>query len=386
MPTDAVSFARGRRDTREVTISPGDVVIPAELLPRDGRFGSGPSRIRKEQVEALTSSTALGTSHRKDPVVNLVARVRDGLAELFRIPDEWTVVVGNGGASAFWDVATFGLIRQRSQHLVFGEFSQKFADIAAVCPHLAEPVISASPAGTVPPLVIDRNVDAVCLTHNETSTGACAEIAHEPTDALVLVDATSAAGALPFDHRDADVYYFSPQKAFGADGGTWFALCSPRAVERAIELRSRWAPRSLDLATAIDASTKNQTYNTPAIATFVLMESQLRWMLGNGGLDWCTRRVRESADHLYAWADASSFAAPFVANQRHRSPVVATIDLEGIDASDVNAALRRNGIVDTDAYRNLGRNQIRVGLFPSVDPEDVRRLTASIDHVVERLS
>ena len=369
-----------------MAIPPGDIVIPAELLPRDGRFGSGPSRVRRQQIEDLATSQALGTSHRKDPVVNLVAGVRDGLAALFRLPAEWTVVVGNGGASSFWDVASFGLIRERSQHLVFGEFSQKFADIVAACPHLADPVIAASPAGTVPTLEIEGRVDAVCLTHNETSTGARAELAHEPTEALVIVDATSAAGALPFDHRDADVYYFSPQKAFGADGGTWFALCSPRAIDRAHELRSRWAPKSLDLMTAIDASRKNQTYNTPAIATFVLMESQVRWMLDNGGLDWCARRVQESADHLYAWAEASSFAEPFIAERRHRSPVVATIDLEGIDAGDVNAALRSNGIVDTDAYRNLGRNQIRVGLFPSVEPEDVRRLTASIDHVVERLS
>jgi phosphoserine aminotransferase len=381
-----VSFAVDRRDTHVMAIPPGDIVIPAELLPADGRFGSGPSRIRRQQIEDLASSQALGTSHRKDPVVNLIAGVRNGLAALFKLPTDWTVVVGNGGASSFWDVASFGLIRERSQHLVFGEFSQKFADIVAACPHLANPVVTASPAGTVPSLEIDGRVDAVCLTHNETSTGARAELAHEPTETLVVVDATSAAGALPFDHRDADVYYFSPQKAFGADGGTWFALCSPRAVDRAQELRSRWAPKSLDLATAIDASRKNQTYNTPAIATFVLMNSQLHWMLDNGGLDWCAGRVQESADHLYAWAEASSFAEPFVAEPRHRSPVVATIDLDGIDAGDVNAALRRNGIVDTDAYRNLGRNQIRVGLFPSVDPEDVRRLTASIDYVVERLA
>jgi phosphoserine aminotransferase len=369
-----------------MAISPGDIVIPAELLPRDGRFGSGPSRIRSRQIEDLVSSPILGTSHRKDPVVNLIAQVRHGLVSLFGLPADWTVVVGNGGASTFWDVAMFGLIRERSQHLVFGEFSQKFADIVAACPHLADPVIAASPAGTVPTLRIDDRVDTVCLTHNETSTGARADLAHEPTEALVLVDGTSAAGALPFDYRDADVYYFSPQKAFGADGGTWFALCSPRAVDRAHEMRTRWTPKSLDFITAIESSRKNQTYNTPAIATFVLIDSQVRWMLDNGGLEWCIRRVQESADHLYAWAEASSFATPFVAEQRHRSPVVATIDLEGIDASDVNSALRSNGIVDTDAYRNLGRNQIRVGLFPSVDPDDVRRLTASIDYVVERLS
>ncbi len=334
----------------------------------------------------LASSRALGTSHRKDPVVALVANVREQLATLFALPPGWTVVVGNGGASTFWDVASFGLLLRHSQHLVFGEFSQKFADIVTACPHLDDPVISNAPAGDVPSLVIDDAVDTVCLTHNETSTGACASLTHGPTDALVVVDATSAAGALPFDPRDADVYYFSPQKAFGADGGTWFALCSPRALERNAMLRQRWSPKSLDLGLAIESSKKNQTYNTPAIATFVLMQSQLRWMLDNGGLPWCIERVNRSAQHVYAWAEASDFASPFVTNVAHRSPVVATIDLDGVDANALNTVLRTNGIVDTDAYRNLGRNQIRIGLFPSVESEDVQRLTAAIDYIVERLA
>lgn len=365
-----------------------EIVIPAELLPGDGRFGSGPSRIRPQQVADLTQSAAalLGTSHRKDPVLALVGSVRERLAALFSLPPEWTVVVGNGGASTFWDVASFGLIHRRSQHLVFGEFSQKFADIVSACPHLDDPIVVSAESGTVPEFVESTEVDTVCLTHNETSTGARADLAHRDSPALFLVDGTSAAGALPFSHRDADVYYFSPQKALGADGGTWFALCSPRAVERNDELRTRWTPKSLDLAVAIGASKKNQTYNTPAIATLVLVNSQLGWMLDNGGLDWCVNRVRESADHLYRWAEASPFAAPFVADPRHRSPVVATIDLQGISCDELNATLRRNGILDTDAYRSLGRNQIRVGLFPSVEPTDVQQLTKAIDYVAERLS
>jgi len=369
-----------------MAISPDAIVIPADLLPRDGRFGSGPSRIRPQQIADLAASPALGTSHRKDPVVAVVASVRAQLTELFRLPNDWVVVTGNGGASTFWDVAAFGLIKAHSQHLVFGEFSQKFADIVTECPHLDSPVVTTAPVGSVPALVIDSRVDTVCLTHNETSTGARADLAHEATDALVLVDATSGAGALPFDHRDVDVYYFSPQKAFGADGGTWFALCSPKALERNRELQSRWVPKSLNLATAIESSKKNQTYNTPAIATFVLMHSQLSWMLDNGGLAWCADRVDHSAGHLYAWAEASSFATPFITDAHHRSPVVATIDLDGVDANVLNAVLRRHGVVDTDAYRNLGRNQIRIGLFPSVDIDDVKRLTASIDYVVERIS
>lgn len=364
-----------------------DIDIPTDLLPGDGRFGSGPSRIRDEQATDLkkAATTVLGTSHRKDPVMSLVGSVRERLATLFSLPSDWTVVLGNGGASTFWDVATFGLIRSRSQHLVFGEFSQKFADIVSACPHLEAPVVISSAAGSVPDFVQSAEVDTVCLTHNETSTGARADIAHDPSSSLVVVDATSAAGALPFSPRDADVYYFSPQKAFGADGGTWFALCSPRAIDRNAELHDRWTPPSLDLATAIDSSRKNQTYNTPAIATLVLMNSQLGWMLDQGGLDWCVSRVQESADIVYRWAESSTFASPFVENPRHRSPVVATIDLQGVSCDELNAVLRRNGIVDTESYRKLGRNQIRIGLFPSVEPSDVHKLTKAIDYVVERL-
>jgi len=381
-----VSFERWRRDNQQVANSPEAIVIPPSVLPRDGRFGSGPSRIRPQQMDDLAASSLLGTSHRKDPVVNLVAAIREQLAALFALPADWTVALGNGGASFFWDIASFGLIHSRSQHLVFGEFSQKFADIVTACPHLDSPVISAAPAGDVPQLLIDDAVDTVCLTHNETSTGACASLAHSPTDALIIVDATSAAGAMPFNPGDADVYYFSPQKSFGSDGGTWFALCSPRALERNAALHTRWTPKSLDLAVAIESSKKNQTYNTPALATLVLMHSQLGWMLDNGGLTWCVERASQSANHVYSWAEASRFASPFVTASHHRSPVVATIDLTGVDATALNAVLRKNGIVDTDAYRNLGRNQIRIGLFPSVEPDDVRLLTASIDYVVERLA
>lgn len=365
-----------------------DIQIPAELLPGDGRFGSGPSRIRRQQAADLTSAaeSVLGTSHRKDPVLSLVGSVRERLTTLFSLPTDWTVVLGNGGASTFWDVATFGLIRERSQHLVFGEFSQKFADIVTACPHLESPVVISAAAGSVPEFVSSDAVDTVCLTHNETSTGARADLTHDQSRALFVVDATSAAGALPFSHHDADVYYFSPQKAFGADGGTWFALCSPRAIDRNAELCDRWTPPSLDLTTAIDSSRKNQTYNTPAISTLVLMNSQLGWMLDQGGLEWCVSRVQQSADIVYRWAESSAYAAPFVDNPRHRSPVVATIDLIGVSCDELNTVLRKNGIVDTESYRKLGRNQIRVGLFPSVEPSDVQKLTKAIDYVVERLT
>ena len=316
----------------------------------------------------------------------LVGSVRERLTALFSLPNDWTVVLGNGGASTFWDVATFGLILERSQHLVFGEFSQKLADIVAACPHLESPVVVSSTVGSVPEFVEADGVDTVCLTHNETSTGARADLTHDPSGALFVVDATSAAGALPFSHHDADVYYFSPQKAFGADGGTWFALCSPRAIERNAVLRSRWTPPSLDLATAIDSSRKNQTYNTPAIATLVLMNSQLGWMIDQGGLGWCVARVQESAEIVYRWAESSTYASPFVEDPRHRSPVVTTIDLNGVSCDELNTVLRRNSIVDTESYRKLGRNQIRIGLFPSVKPSDVRKLTNAIDYVVERLT
>jgi phosphoserine aminotransferase len=374
-----------------VTKSPAtDIVIPHDLLPADGRFGCGPSKVRDAQLDALADEgrRLMGTSHRQAPVKKLVGSVRAGLRELFSLPDGWEVVLGNGGAAVFWDVATFGLIERRSEHLVFGEFSQKFADAAKAAPHLADPVVVASEPGRHPqPVAAD--VDAFCLTHNETSTG----VAMRPVrpsgagDALVLVDATSAAGGLAWSPSEVDAYYFAPQKSFASDGGLWIACCSPRAVERIenIAASGRWTPASLDLKIALDNSRADQTYNTPAIATIFLLEQQVRWMLERGGLAWCTARTAESSGIIYDWAEKSPYASPFVADVAQRSHVVATIDLDGVSASDVSAVLRRNGIVDTDGYRKLGRNQLRIGLFPAVEPSDAHALVACIDHVVGKL-
>jgi len=362
--------------------------IPPGLLPRDGRFGSGPSRIRREQLDELASSPLLGTSHRQAPVRSLVAEIRAGLMALFGAPDGWEVLLGNGGATAFWDAALFGLVERRSAHLVFGEFSSKFAEAAAAAPHLDDPHVVAGEPGTVPAMQ-PTTADAICLTHNETSTGAALDLsaARSAGDGLVLVDATSAAGAMPVPLDQVDVYYFSPQKALGADGGLWFALCSPRAVGRIGSLgRGRWSPAFLDLGAALDNSRLDQTLNTPAISTLVLIGSQLRWMLEHGGLEWTAARSAESSSMVYRWAERSGWASPFVRDPRHRSPVVATVDLEGVDAAAVCAALRANGIVDTEPYRKLGRNQVRIGTFPSVDPDDVGRLLTCIDWVVERLA
>ena len=374
-----------------MTKSPAtDIVIPREMLPSDGRFGCGPSKVRDAQIDALAGEgrRLMGTSHRQAPVKKLVGSVRAGLRELFSLPDGWEVVLGNGGSTVFWDVATFGLIERRSEHLVFGEFSQRFADAAKAAPHLADPVVVASEPGRHPqPVAAD--VDAFCLTHNETSTGVAMRLARPSGagDALVLVDATSAAGGLAWSPSEVDTYYFAPQKSFASDGGLWFACCSPRAVERIenIAASGRWTPASLDLKIALDNSRADQTYNTPAIATIFLLERQVRWMLERGGLAWCTARTAESSGIIYDWAEKSPFASPFVTDVAQRSHVVATIDLDGVSASDVNAVLRRNGIVDTDGYRKLGRNQLRVGLFPAVEPSDVRALVTCIDHVVERL-
>ena len=375
--------------------SPADVVIPAHLLPADGRFGCGPSKIRPEQALALAKANShlLGSSHRQAPVKRLVRSVRDGLNDLFGLPRDWEIVLGNGGATVFWDIATFGLVRERSEHYVFGEFSSKFADACAAAPHLADPVVVRSEPGTHPAIRSDapatgHEVDVVALTHNETSTGVMMHLRRPEGDALVVVDATSGAGGLPWVPDEVDVYYFSPQKCFASDGGLWLAACSPAAQERIREIgnSSRWRPASLDLLVALDNSLANQTYNTPAIGTLVLLNEQVQWMLANGGLDWCVERCRTSAQHLYGWAEASSFASPFVVDPMQRSTVVGTIDLEGVRADDVNTALRANGIVDTDGYRKLGRNQIRVGMFPAVDPADVQALTACIDHVVEALA
>ena len=370
------------------------ITIPADLLPADGRFGCGPSKVRDEQVQALVAaqSTILGTSHRKPAVKHLVGGVRAKLTDLFQLPDGWEIVLGNGGSTVFWDVATFGLVRERSQHLVFGEFSSKFAEACATAPHLGTPTIIATEPGTHGTAVAEEGVDVYALTHNETSTGVSMRLARPAgttaETALVVVDATSAAGGIVWDPADVDTYYFAPQKCFASDGGLWIAACSPAAVARIEEIGAsdRWRPASLDLAVALDNSTQNQTYNTPALATLVMLDAQLDWMLGNGGLSWAAERSATSAATLYGWAEARDWATPFVTDPDDRSNVVGTIDLDdGIDANRVCDILRANGIVDTDSYRKLGRNQLRIGMFPAIDPADVEALTTCIDHVVDRL-
>jgi len=378
-----------------VSADPATITIPTDLLPSDGRFGCGPSKVRPEQVDAVVAarSNVLGTSHRQPAVKDLVGSVRAGLTELFSLPDGWQVVLGNGGSTVFWDVATFGLIRDRSQHLVFGEFSSKFADAASAAPHLDEPTVISSETGSHPEATAEDGVDLYALTHNETSTGVAMNL-RRPTGttadtALVAVDATSAAGGVRWDPAEVDVYYFAPQKCFASDGGLWLAACSPAAIDRINEIGSseRWRPASLDLQIALDNSTKNQTYNTPAVATLVMLDAQLRWMNAGGGLDFAAGRSDASAETLYAWAEASEFATPFVTDPEQRSHVVGTIDLiDSVAAADVNTALRANGILDTDSYRKLGRNQLRIGMFPAIEPSDVAALTACIDHVVATLA
>ena len=369
------------------------LVIPPQIKPADGRFGSGPSKIRAAQLEALSSSGPryLGTSHRQAPVRSLVGRVRSGLAELFRLPDGYQVVLGNGGTNAFWDIAAFGLIRQRSQHFAFGEFSSKFAQVAGRAPWLSEPAVIRSEPGTHPEPVPDPGADVCALTHNETSTGVAMPIRRIPgadPDALVLVDATSGAGGLDVDPAEFDVYYFAPQKSFASDGGLWLALMSPGALDRVAEIASsgRYVPDFLSLPLAIDNSAKDQTLNTPAVATLFLLAEQIQWMLAQGGLPWTTQRCVTSATHLYGWAEKTSYTTPFVADPAQRSAVVGTIDFSAdVDAAAVAATLRANGIVDTEPYRKLGRNQLRIGMYPAVDPADVEALTTCIDYVVERL-
>ena len=375
-----------------MTVDPKSIIIPSDLLPSDGRFGCGPSKVRAEQVLALAkaNSNLMGTSHRQPPVRQLVGSIREGLMDLFGLPADWEILLGNGGATAFWDAATFGLIRDRSQHAVFGEFSSKFAEAAAAAPHLGEPVVTRCDPGSHPTIDTTADgIDTVALTHNETSTGVAMHLRRPAGGALVVVDATSAAGGLAWVPDDVDAYYFSPQKCFAGDGGLWLAACSPAAVERIREIGAgdRWRPASLDLAIALENSVANQTYNTPALGTLILLNEQIRWMLGNGGLDWCVERTRTSAATLYSWADASTFASPFVSVAAERSSVVGTIDLaDSVPANDVNAALRTNRIVDTESYRKLGRNQLRVGMFPAVEPDDIARLTACIDYVVGELA
>ncbi|QZT62082.1 phosphoserine transaminase [Mycolicibacterium austroafricanum] len=365
--------------------------IPADLKPADGRFGCGPSKVRPEQLKALAGSGDLfGTSHRQAPVKNLVGRVRYGLRQLFALPDGYEVILGNGGSTAFWDAAAFGLVDKRSLHLTYGEFSAKFASAVAKNPFVGDPIIVKADAGSAPKPQSDPSVDVIAWAHNETSTGVAVPVVRPEGsgDALVVIDATSAAGGLPVDIAEADAYYFAPQKNFAGDGGLWLAILSPAALARvdAIAAAGRWVPEFLSLPIAIENSLKNQTYNTPAIATLILLAEQIDWLLGNGGLDWATKRTAESSSRLYSWAEAASFATPFVADPALRSQVVGTVDFsDSVDAGAVASILRANGVVDTEPYRKLGRNQLRVGMFPAVEPDDVSALTACVDWVVERL-
>ncbi len=368
--------------------------IPAGLLPADGRFGAGPSKIQTSHLDALaaTGTRLMGTSHRQPPVRDLVGRVTGGLATLFSLPEGYEVVLGNGGATAFWDIATYGLIRERSQHLSFGEFSAKFAAAAAAAPWLADPSVISAPPGSRPEPVAEDGVDVHAWAHNETSTAVMAPVVRpagtRAEDALVVVDATSGAGGLPVDLREVDVYYFAPQKSFASDGGLWLAIMSPAALDRAAEVAAsgRHVPAFFDLPTAIDNSRKNQTYNTPAIATLFLMAEQLDWMNANGGLAGMVARTTASSDALYGWAERTSYTFPYVSDPAARSLVIGTIDFEEtVDAARVAAVLRANGVVDTEPYRKLGRNQLRIAMYPAIEPSDVEALTACIDHVVERL-
>ncbi|MDQ1245937.1 MAG: phosphoserine aminotransferase [Actinomycetota bacterium] len=369
------------------------LTLPADLKPSDGRFGAGPSKVRPEQVAALAAAapTYLGTSHRKPGVKDQVKRVREGLATLFELPEGYEVVLGNGGSTAFWDIATFGLIRDRAQFLSFGEFGSKFAKAAKIAPHLGDPTIITSDPGDAPDFAAEAGIDAYGTPHNETSTGVAitpAKPAGADADSLLLVDATSAAGGLPIDIDTTDVYYFAPQKCFASDGGIWFALMSPAALARAEEVTAsgRWTPEFLNLSTAISNSRLQQTYNTPALATIYLMAEQIDWFNAQGGLAWTTARTADSASRLYGWAERTAYTSPYVADEAKRSHVIGTIDFDDtVDAAAVAKVLRANGIVDTEPYRKLGRNQLRIAMFPAVDPADVEALTACIDYVVERL-
>jgi phosphoserine aminotransferase len=381
------------------------LVIPDELKPADGRFGCGPSKVRPEALARLAGEgvAPMGTSHRQQPVKALVGEIRAGLRELFSVPDSYEVALGNGGATAFWDAAACGLMRRRALHLAYGEFSAKFAQVTTEAPFLDEPVLLRADPGDAPdsalagPLARESDADVVAWAHNETSTGVMVAVRRsaEAQDALVLIDATSGAGGLPVDIAAADAYYFAPQKAFAADGGLWVALLSPAAQERIAELAEagdsvpahpRWIPRSLSLATALENSVKDQTYNTPAVATLFLLADQVRWMLDGGGLKWCVERTTASSQHLYEWAQRTPYTTPFVGDPTKRSLVVGTIDFDdAVDAAALANVLRANGIVDTEPYRKLGRNQLRIGMFPAVDPADVQALTACIEWVVERI-
>jgi phosphoserine aminotransferase len=369
------------------------LVLPEEMKPADGRFGCGPSKVRPQALAALASDGAavMGTSHRQKPVKAIVGEIRAGLGELFALPDGYEVVLGNGGTTCFWDAAAFGLIDKRSAHLAFGEFSQKFASVSKGAPFLDEPeIVSVEPGDAPDPSALDgAEADVVAWAHNETSTGVMTAVKRPAGDALVLIDATSGAGGLPVDASEADAYYFAPQKSFAADGGLWLALLSPAALQRVeqIDASERWIPSFLSIKTALENSTKDQTYNTPAVSSLFLLADQVRWMLEQGGLDWCVQRTTLSSEQLYGWAERSGYATPFVADPAKRSLVVGTIDFaEHLDAAQIAATLRANGIVDVEPYRKLGRNQLRVGMFPAVEPADVQALTGCIDYIVERIS
>ncbi|WP_425570025.1 phosphoserine transaminase [Rothia endophytica] len=369
------------------------LTIPTDLLPADGRFGAGPSKVRPQQVQAVmdAASNLMGTSHRQAPVKNLVGEIREGLAQFYSAPEGYEVILGNGGATSFWDAATFGLVEKKAQHLTFGEFGSKFASATKAAPFLEIPTVISSAPGTRPVASAEDGVDVYAWPHNETSTGVFAPVTR-PTgiadEALVLIDATSAAGGLEVNVAESDVYYFSPQKNFASDGGLWLGLWSPAAIERAqrIGASDRWVPDSLNLVTAIDNSRLNQTYNTPALATMIMLNEQIKWMNEQGGLDFAAARTADSAGRIYSWAEASDYATPFVANADERSNVIATIDFaDSVDAAAVAKALRANGIVDTEPYRKLGRNQLRIATFTAIDPEDVTALLGCIDYIVENM-
>ena len=367
--------------------------IPEDLKPADGRFGCGPSKVRAEQLGYLADVGAevMGTSHRQKPVKDVVGRVRSGLSDLFSLPDGYEVALGNGGTTAFWEAATCWLVRERALCLTYGEFSSKFAKSTAAAPFLADPIVVSAEPGDAPAPTADPSADVIGWAHNETSTGVMVPVQRpaDAGDALVLIDATSGAGGLPVDVAESDVYYFAPQKGFAADGGLWLALLSPAAIERIAELDAatdRWQPEFLSLSTALDNSRKDQTYNTPALATLLLLADQVEWMNSGGGLDWCVQRTSASSRHLYEWAEASEHATPFVADPAKRSLVVGTIDFaDHVDAAAIAATLRANGIVDTEPYRKLGRNQLRIGMFPAIEPGDVEALTACIDWTIENV-
>ncbi len=374
------------------TADPTTLVLPAELLPSDGRFGCGPSKVRPEALAALASEGAalLGTSHRQKPVKSLVGKVRSGLRDLFALPEGYEVVLGNGGTTAFWDAAAFGLVRERAQHFTYGEFSSKFAKVTSDAPFLGDSIVVKADPGSAPAIAYAEGADLVGWAHNETSTGVAVPVTRPAGSdgALVAIDASSGAGGLPVNAEDFDVYYFAPQKSFASDGGLWIALMSPAALERVAEIGAsgRWVPEFLSLTTALDNSTKDQTYNTPSLATLFLLNEQIEWILGNGGLSWAVERTADSSSRLYSWAEATSCTSPYVADPAYRSQVVGTIDFdESVDAAVVAKVLRANGIVDVEPYRKLGRNQLRVAMFPAIEPADVTTLTKAVDWVVSAL-